>query len=73
MTVIQDASLVAVQTQPSAAVTETVPVLPPAAAPAAVGVIVGSHGAPAWVTVKIAPAMVRVPERGVAVALASTS
>ena len=60
---IQDALLLAVQAQPVVAVTVTVP-LPPAAVAFAEGAeIVGTHGVPGWVTVKVAPAIVSVPLR----------
>ena len=63
VTVIQPALLVAVQAQPVVAVTVTVP-LPPAAVAFAEGEeIVGTHGVPAWVTVKVEPAIVSVPLR----------
>ena len=61
--VIQDALLVAVHAHPAAAVTETVVLPTPAPTLAVVGEIVGAHGVPAWVTVKVVPAIVSVPLR----------
>ena len=73
MIVIQPALLVADQLQPVPAVTPTVPV---AAADVArldeVGAMVKVQGAPAWVTVKVCPPIVIVPEREVVPALAAT-
>jgi hypothetical protein len=70
--VIQATLLVAVHAQPAAAVTVTVP-LPPAAVAFADGApIVGAHGVPACVTVKVAPAIVSVPVRLVVPAFAAT-
>ena len=69
---IQDALLLAVQAQPVVAVTVTVP-LPPAAVAFAEGEeIVGIHGVPAWVTAKVAPAIVSVPLRDAVVVFAAT-
>ena len=73
MTVIQPTLLVAFQLQPAPAVTVTVPV---AAADVVrfdeVGEIVNVQGAPAWVTVKVWPPIVIVPEREVVPVLAET-
>jgi hypothetical protein len=63
VTEIHAALLVAVQLQPVVAVTVIVPVLPEAAALADVGEIDGAQGAPACVTVNVAPATVSVPVR----------
>ena len=67
------ALLVAVQAQPVAAVTATVPV--PAADVTLVdaGEIVGVQGAAACVTVSVFPPIVRVPVRDVVVVFAATS
>jgi hypothetical protein len=72
VTVIQPALLVAVQPQPVAAVTVIVPV--PAASDgfAEVGAMVGEQGAPACVTVKVLPAIVRVPVRELVLGFAVT-
>jgi hypothetical protein len=71
--VIQDALLVAVQAQPVAEVTVTVPPVVPAAGTLAEGAeIVGAQGAPACVTVNALPPIVSVAERAVAVGLAVT-
>jgi len=68
--VIQAALLTAVHEQPVVAVTATVAVPPPAAAVADVDPRVGLQAAAAWVTVKVLPATVRVPERELPVVLA---
>src|SRR5947208_17173073 len=63
----------AVQLQPAPVLTVTVPVV--AADDARFeesGEIEKEHGAPAWVTVKVLPAMVSVPVREVAAVLAPT-
>jgi hypothetical protein len=71
--VIHAALLVAVHAQPVAAVTLTVaPVIPAAGAFVDVVEIVGAHGAPAWVTVKVLPPTVSVPVRAVVVGFAVT-
>jgi hypothetical protein len=69
---IQDALSVAVHAQPVAAVTVTVFVLAAEPTLADAGAIVGAHGAPAWVTVKVLPPIVSVPVRAVVVGLAVT-
>jgi hypothetical protein len=69
---IHDALLLAVQAQPVVAVTVTVPVPPAAVAFAEGAEIVGPHGTPAWVTVKVRPATVRVPVRDAVVVFAAT-
>ena len=73
MIVIQPTLLVADQLHPVPAVTVTVPV---AAAAVVrfddVGLIVNVQGAPAWVTVKVWPAIVIVPVRDVVPAFAAT-
>ena len=71
--VIQASLLVALHPQPVPAVTVTVPDAPAATALVDAGEIVGSQGAPAWVTVKVLPPMVSVPVRGVVVGFAVTS
>jgi hypothetical protein len=63
---------VAVQPQPVAAVTATVPLLAAAPTVAESGVSVGAQGAPACVTVKVLPPMVSVPVRAVVVGFAVT-
>ena len=70
--VIQAALLVAVHAQPVAAVTVTVPVPPAAATLADAGEIVGAQVAPAWVIVKVLPAIVSVPVRAVLPGFAAT-
>jgi hypothetical protein len=70
--VIHASLLVAVQAHPVAAVTVTVPDEPAATALADAGAIVGAHGAPAWVTVKVLPPTVTVPVRGLVVGFAVT-
>ena len=73
VTVIHASLLAAVQPHPVPAVTVTVPV---AAAEVVrfdeVGEIVNVQGAPAWVTVKVCPPIVMVPERDVVPVLAET-
>ena len=73
MIVIQPTLLVADQLHPVPAVTPTVPV---AAAEVVrfddVGLIVNVHGAPAWVTLKVCPAIVIEPVREVVPVLAAT-
>jgi hypothetical protein len=73
VTVIQPSLLTAVQLQPLAAVTVTVPVEAAARRSADVGEIVELHGPPAWVTVKVLPPMVSVPVRGDGMVLAATT
>ena len=70
--VTQLALLVAVHAQPVAAVTVTVPVPAAAVGLADAGEMVGVHGAPAWVIVKVLPPIVSVAVRGVAVGFAET-
>jgi len=70
--VSQGESLVAVHAQPVAADTGATPVKPDAPTLADVGENVGTHGNPAWVTVKVLPATVSVPVRGVLVVFAAT-
>jgi hypothetical protein len=70
--VIHASVSVAVQSQPPAAVTTTLPVPPDEGTLAAAGAIVGAHGAPAWVTVKVLPPTVSVPVRAVVVGFAVT-
>ena len=71
--VIHPTLLVAVQLHPVPAVTPTVPV---AAADVVrfddVGLIVNVQGAPAWVTLKVCPAIVIEPVRDVVPVLAAT-
>ena len=71
--VIQPTLLVAVQLHPVPAVTVTVPVV---AADVVrfddVGLIVNVQGAPAWVTLKVCPAIVIEPVREVVPVLAAT-
>src|SRR5262245_3662274 len=68
------ALLVAVQVQlPTDAVTPTVPVVAAAPGDALVASRVNVHGAPACVIVKICPAIVSVPVRGVVVRFAATA
>lgn len=71
--VIHASLLEAVQLQPAGAVTVTVPAAPPATTFADVGEIVELHGAPACVTVKVFPPIVRVPVREAVPALGATS
>jgi hypothetical protein len=70
--VIHDALSVAVHAHPVTAVTATVFVLAPKPRLADAGAIVGAQGAPAWLTLKVLPAIVSVPVRGVVVGLAVT-
>ena len=70
--VIQVALLVAVHAQPVTAVTVTVPVPAADVTLAEAGEIVGTHGTPACVTVKVLPPMVTVPLRPVVVVFAAT-
>jgi hypothetical protein len=71
--VIQASLLTALQLQPAPAVIVTVPV---AAAEFVrfddVGEMVNAHGAPAWVTVNVCPAIVIMPVRDAALVLAAT-
>jgi hypothetical protein len=68
--VIQVALSLAVHAQPVAADTVTLLLLAPNATFADAGVIVGAHGAPACVTVKLLPPMVSVAVRAVVVGFA---
>jgi hypothetical protein len=63
VTVNQAALLTAVHAHPAGAVTLTVPLPPPDATLCDVGEIVSVHAMPAWVTVKVLPAIVSVPLR----------
>ena len=63
LTLIHVALLVALQGQPVAEVTPTVPVPPVAEALAEDGEIAGAHGAPACVTVNGSPPIVSDPVR----------
>src|SRR5262249_7063784 len=68
------ALLVAVQVQPPTdAVTPTVPLPAAALGDALVASSVNVHGAPAWVTVNVCPAIVSVPVRGVVARFAATA
>src|SRR5262249_56083224 len=68
------ALLVAVQVQlPTDAVTPTVPLPAAALGDALVASNVNVHGAPACVTVKVCPAIVSVPVRGVVARFAATA
>jgi hypothetical protein len=69
---IQDALVLAVHAQPVVAVTVTVAPPPDAVAFAEGPEIVGTHGVPAWVTVKVRPPTVSVPVRGLVVGFAAT-
>ena len=69
--VIQGALLVAVQAQPAAVVTPTLPVPPLPGTDALVGEMLNEQAA-AWVTVKVLPATVIVPVRGVVPVLGAT-
>jgi len=70
--VIQAALLAAVQLQPAATVTGTTPVDAVAPTSTATGEIVGVQLAPDWVSVKVFPAIVIVPVRGVVPGFAAT-
>jgi hypothetical protein len=70
--VIQAALSVAVHAHPVGDVTATVFVLAAKPRLADTGAIVGAHGAPAWVTVKVLPPTVSVPVRAVVVGFAVT-
>jgi hypothetical protein len=63
VTVIHDAALTPVQPHPAPAVTVTPPVPPAAVTLCDVGDALNVHGAPACVTVIVAPATVSVPVR----------
>jgi hypothetical protein len=64
--------VVAVQEQPACEVTVIEPVEAPDATDAPVGEIAKVHGTPAWLMVKVWPATVIVPERGVVLVFAAT-
>ena len=70
--VTQLALLVAVHAQPVAAVTATVPVPAAAVGLADAGEMVGVHGAPAWVIVKVLPPTVSVAVRDAVLVFAAT-
>ena len=70
--VTQPALLVPVHAHPVAAVTVTVPVPAAAVGLADDGEMVGVHGAPAWVIVKVLPPIVSVAVRAVVPGLAVT-
>lgn len=72
VTVIHDAPLDAVQVQPAATVTETVPGPPPAATVTLVADRLGVQATPAWVTVNARPAIDSVAFRAAVLALAAT-
>jgi hypothetical protein len=72
LTVIQEAPLDAVQSQPAVAVTATLDVPAPAATESVVGAAENEHAVPAWVTVMVWPATVAVPVRALALELAAT-
>jgi hypothetical protein len=71
VTVIHAALLAAVHTQPAGIVTASDPVPPPATTFWDAGEIVAAQVTPAWVTVTVWPATVRVPLREVVVVLAA--
>jgi hypothetical protein len=70
--VIQLELLEEAQLQVAPAVTLTLPVLPLEASEALEGEILYVQAAPAWVTVKACPAMVRVPVRELVAVFAAT-
>jgi hypothetical protein len=70
--VIQEKLLVAIQTQPPLAVTLALPLPPAAPIDALAGEMAYEQPAPAWVTVKLAPAIVRAPVRVLLLVLACT-
>jgi hypothetical protein len=72
VTAIHASLLATVHAQPVAAVTVNVPVPAAAVGLADAGDIVGTQGAPAWVTVNVLPPIIIVPERGVVVVFAAT-
>ena len=69
--VIQVALLVAVQLQPMPAVTLTLPLLALDATDALEDEMEYVQGAAAWLTVKVCPAMVKDPDRGLVLVLAA--
>jgi hypothetical protein len=72
LVVTQPTLLVALQPQPAPAVTVTLPLPPAALKEALVADNAYVHGAPACVTVKSWPAIVRVPLRDVVAVFAAT-
>ena len=70
--VIHEVDVEADHEQPVGAVTETVAVVAPEASDTVVGATLNVQGAPACVTVKVWPAMVRVPVRPLVELLAAT-
>ena len=70
--VIHESLLPAVHVQPEGAVTATLPAPPPCGNVAFVGAMMYVQPAAPWLTVKVSPAIVIVPERGVAAVLIST-
>jgi hypothetical protein len=70
--VTHDALLVEDQAQPVVVVTVTVPVLPVPGIAWLVGEMVNAQDPAAWVTVKVLPPIVNVPERDDVVAFAAT-
>ena len=70
--VIQVAPLLAVQLQPTPAVTLTVPLLALDTTDALEAEMEYVQGAAAWLTVKVWPAIVKVPVREVVLVLAAT-
>ena len=70
--VIQVAPLLAVQVQPTPAVTLTVPLLALDTTDALEDEVEYVQGAAAWLTVKVCPAMVKEPDCGLVLVLAAT-
>jgi hypothetical protein len=66
------ALLAAVHAQPAATVTPTLPVAAPAPTDPLAGESAGSHGAPAWLSVNVWPAIVSVALRGDELGLLAT-
>ena len=74
VTLSQPVLVVAVHVQPALAVTVTVPVVATDDVRFdETGEIENEHGAPAWLTVNVCPAMVTVPVRDAVPAFAATS
>ena len=71
--VIHGALLIAHQLQPVGEVTPTVPVLDPALKETLMEERAYVHGAAVWLTVKVWPAIVKVPVRAVTLLLAATA
>ena len=69
--VIQAAALLAVQLQPMPAVTLTLPPVTLDATDALEAEMEYVQGAAAWLTVKVCPAMVKDPDRGLVLVLAA--